>query len=875
MTPGAGPNRTTAATDRAGTMDDVLREFLTETAESLDVLDGELVKLEQGPNDPELIGNIFRLLHTIKGTCGFLGLPRLESVAHAGENILGKLRDGELDVTPGAIGLVLEALDCIKSILSALEATEVEPPGEDSDLIARLEALTEGASTPPENAEVTAEAFMAPLSVASAVGEVDAQPAGSDGAGYSAQPESSLGSHSIRVNLGLLENLMATVSELVLLRNQLQQVLRLREESDFAAALHRLDHITSALQDGVMRTRMQPIANAWSKLPRLVRELSRELGKKIELKMVGGETELDRQILEIVKDPLTHMVRNAADHGLESLEERVKVGKPEFGTIKLAAHQEGGHIAIIVSDDGRGLSIERIKEKAATNRLHSNAELSNMSDQQVMQLIFNAGLSTAEKITSISGRGVGMDVVKSNIEKIGGSIDINSTLGKGATFTVKIPLTMAIISALIVEVRGERFAIPQIGVSELVHASPKSEHKVEFINGVPLLRLRNRLLPLVSLADLLKLEGGRGSAGEILEDSLIVVAQVGIASLGIIVDRVYDTEEIVVKPLARILRDIRVFSGNTILGDGHIVMILDLNGIANAASDFAAVGEDFREIDRPGRERDARTQLLVFKAGGNAHKAVPLSLVRRLEEIDAKTIEYSESGSFVQYRGQLMPLVPIERNQSPKKEGRCPVIVIAAEQRVMGLLVDEIVDVVDDRLKIELASARPGLIGTAIIEGRVSDVIDTGYYLEKAHPGWFASGRQGNSSLESRARILLIDDSPFFRNLLMPLLNAAGYDVTPVENADRAFNLHDSGHDFDIIVSDVELPGMSGYELAEAIRKSSRWRNVPLVALSRHRSSSERNRSQTVGFLEFAAKMDGEALLQKISEVLEEHRGAA
>jgi two-component system, chemotaxis family, sensor kinase CheA len=882
-------------------MDDVLREFLAETAESLEALDGELVRLEQDPNDPELLGNIFRLVHTIKGTCGFLNLPRLESVAHAGENVLGKFRDGELPVTPGAVNLTLEALDCIKGILLALETTKREPPGEDSDLIARLNAMAEGRrAVKTESLGAIANAVSMPEGIVAAkiatIANADlladeGNDAGMPDPAFSpkadagriasaeqpdrARADSQIAMNSIRVNVELLENLMTMVGELVLTRNQLLQILRAQKETDFTGALHRLNHITSELQEGVMRTRMQPIANAWAKLPRLVRDLSRELDKRIELELAGAETELDRQILETVKDPLTHMVRNSADHGLESPEERAKAGKPEVGTIRLAAHQEGGHIVIAVSDDGRGLALDRIKAKAAANGLHSKAELANMSDQQIMRLIFNAGLSTAERITSVSGRGVGMDVVNTNIEKIGGSIDIKSTFGKGTTFTVKIPLTLAIVSALIVETCGERFAIPQIGVSELVRTSAKSGHKIEFIDGAPILRLRNRLLPLVSLASTLKLDGGTASAGKPTEDAYIVVAQIGIASLGIIVDKVFDTEEIVVKPAAPTLRDIQVYSGTTILGDGSVVMILDLGGVARAASDLVDIDEDIREAGRRVHPRDDRAALLVFKAGGNVPKVVPLSLVARLEEVEPGVIEYSSGRPVVQYRGQLIPLVTVEIGQLLKVKGRQSVIVFTERQRSMGLMVDEIVDIVDDRLDVELAAARPGLLGSAVVCGHASEVIDAGYYLEKAYPEWFANAWLGDPARHARRRVLLIDDSPFFRNLLTPLLSMAGYDVTPVESADRALNLHDAGEIFDVIVSDVALPGVSGFELAETIRKSPRWRDIPLVALSSRGSPKELRRSRAAGFTEYVPKMDRNALLQKISETLGLERGAA
>lgn len=1014
-------------------MDDLLKEFLTETAESLEVLDGELVKLEQDPNDPELLGNIFRLVHTIKGTCGFLGLPRLESVAHAGENILGKFRDGELPVTPDAVSLILESLDCIKGLLGALEATESEPAGDDSDLIARLNAMADGRASPAlAKADAKAEAkteeakkpaekqaaaaakdeepasdanmpsggslfeqigglgvldavvevffqrmngdefikdFLkgtdldrlqggqrshlckllggpdcsdAPKNIfrylgshgfgeanhdlvighfrqalealevhprvaarvltmmsadrhASAQAEEDehepvavhetadvarARKASSETEGVERQPErvrgeSQVAANSIRVNVDLLENLMTMVSELVLTRNQLLQILRAQKETDFAAPLQRLNHVTSELQEGVMRTRMQPIGNAWAKLPRLVRDLSRELGKKIELDMVGAETELDRQVLEIIKDPLTHMVRNSADHGLETPKERERATKPETGTIRLEAYHEGGHIVIAISDDGRGLSIERIKAKAISNNLHSEAELEGMTDQQIMQLVFKAGFSTAEKVTSVSGRGVGMDVVKTNIEKIGGSIEIKSVPNKGTVFTIKIPLTLAIVSALIVEATGERFAIPQISVSELVRASAKSEHKIEVINGAPVLRLRNRLLPLVSLGGLMRLETAEETSAKLNQDTFIVVTQVGAANLGIIVDKVFDTEEIVVKPVAPILRDIQIFSGNTILGDGSVVMILDPNGIASTSSDLIATEDEIREAERRDHVRDDRMALLVFRAGDGTPKAVPLSLVARLEEVEVDTIEVSNGQPVVQYRGQLMPLIRVSEHQGLKEKGRQPVIVFSDRHRSMGLVVDEIIDIIDDRLKVELTGARPGLLGSAVVGGQATEVIDTGFYLTKAYTDWFANVRQSDSDRDKPRRVLLVDDSPFFRNLLTPLLSVAGYDVTSVDSADRALNLYDAGENFDIIISDIEMPGMNGFEFAEAIKNSSRWQGVPIVALSSYTSPKELDRGREVGFTDYVPKFDRDALLETISNTLEHYPGAA
>ena len=677
--------------------------------------------------------------------------------------------------------------------------------------------------------------------------------------------ESAVAAQTIRVNVELLENLMTLVSELVLTRNQLLQMVRGKDDSEFATPLQRLSHITTDLQEGVMKTRMQPIGNAWAKLPRIVRDLSVEMSKKIDLQMFGAETELDRQVLELIKDPLTHMVRNSADHGLEPTEERRRIGKPEVGKIMLNAYHEGGHIIIEITDDGRGLNIARIRQKALQNGLATDAELADLTDQQAAQFIFRAGFSTAEKVTSVSGRGVGMDVVRTNIEKIGGTVELKTQEGKGTSFVIKIPLTLAIVSALIVECAGERFAIPQISVLELVRTTATSEHGIEVINNAPVLRLRDRLLPLVSLRTLLKL----GSGDEQRTETFIVVTQVGNYTFGIIVDRVFDTEEIVVKPVAPILRHINMFSGNTILGDGSVIMILDPNGIAGGTGEMAGPTPTNQEATTT-RETRAEDQqsLLVFRAGSDDLKAVPLALVARLEEIDVNEIERSHGKPVVQYRGKLMPLVLVSPDFKMKDEGQQPVLVFADKEHTMGLVVDEIVDIVEEQLKIQLAVDQPGLIGTAVISGKATDVIDAGYYLIQAWGDWFGSPEKEFESSNETHRVLLVDDSPFFRNLLTPLLSVAGYDVTSVESADKALQLRDSGTLFDAIISDIEMPGMNGFDFAQAIRSEGGWASVPLFALSSHATDKDFERGRAVGFTDYVAKFDREALLQTLAQTL-------
>jgi two-component system chemotaxis sensor kinase CheA len=795
---------------------------LTETAESLEVVDSELVRFEANPNDRKTLDNIFRLVHTIKGTCGFLGLGRLEAVAHAGETLLGRFRDGKLDVTPVAVTLVLHSIDRIKVILAGLESTGNEPDGNDHDLIAQLEAMAEGhevnlsavqavevpvrpiasevepaelnipalgagapaadeaksatglqtgdidpatgrALRPGEVSEADLEAaFLAadgpdwmddpspepvaeaapapakaaepappPAAAPAPVAQKPAAPAPEPLAGLGGEDAQGIATtQSIRVSVDVLEGLMTLVSEMVLTRNQLLQISRNREDSAFATPLQRLSTLTGELQDSVMKTRMQPIGAAWKKLPRLVRDLSYELGKKIDLVMDGEGTELDRQVLELIRDPLTHMVRNSADHGLEPTEERVQLGKPANGTIKLSAFHEGGYIVIRIADNGRGLNTGRIREKIIEKGLASRGEVDGLTDQQVHRFIFAPGFSTAAKVTNLSGRGVGMDVVRTNIEQIGGQIDLISTPGQGTTFTIKIPLTLAIVSALIVGAGGQKFAVPQTSVMELVRTGSNTEHKIERINDSLVLRLREKLLPLVQLGPTLQLEAAQDE-----DPTFVMVIQVGERRYGLVVNDVLDTEEIVVKPLATILRDVNVFSGATILGDGSVVLILDPNAMAERAGNMleekqAEDGEEtFTEAE------SEKVAMLLFRAGAGAPKAVELEHITRLEHVPASQIEIMEGRAALQYRGKLMPILTVNGDlsaltayQHQDAEHIQPLLVFTGDGYAMGLAVDEIIDVVEDRLQIELSSDRPGMRGTAVVSGKACEILDVDNY---------------------------------------------------------------------------------------------------------------------------------------------------
>jgi two-component system chemotaxis sensor kinase CheA len=863
-------------------MDDLLREFLIETNESLDTLDVELVRFEQEPNDAAILGNIFRLVHTIKGTCGFLGLPRLEALAHASETLMGRFRDGA-PVTGEAVTLVLFAIDRIKDILTALEKQEREPEGLDADLIQALEQMANGAGEkrksdanpttqelgrPLRPGEVSLDelerAFretpgpVPPLPVPATAPVPQPKPAADAEDDAS---ESKIANTSIRVSVDTLESLMTMVSELVLTRNQLLDLVRRHDDSEFKVPLQRLSNVTAELQDGVMRTRMQPIGNAWQKLPRIVRDLSAELDKDIELELHGADTELDRQVLERIKDPLTHMVRNSADHGLETRKQRITAGKPEKGTIRLSAYHEGGYIIICIADDGRGLNTERIRAKALANGLATEAELDKMSEAQIHKFIFTPGFSTAAEVTSVSGRGVGMDVVRNNLDQIGGSIDVCSVQGQGLSFTIKIPLTLAIISALIVESGGERFAIPQLSVVELVRVHAKSEHRIERIKDAAVLRLRNKLLPLVRLSSLLKLDGDAA----IPDKGFIVVTSVGAQTFGIVVESLFHTEEIVVKPMASKLRHIGMFCGNTILGDGSVIMIVDPNGVSQAVGSSVTSTLTHGGAEAEGLAAAAdKMSFLVFRAGAPEPKAVPLALVTRLEEIDCKKIELSNGRYMVQYRGQLMPLMRVNDECAVKREGAQPLLVFSDGGRSMGLVVDEIVDIVEDTFDIQVGSDRPGVLGSAVIRGQATEVLDAGHFLEQAFEDWFR--RKDLRAPDVGRSLLLVDDSDFFRNMLSPLLKTAGYTVTAVAGAKEALTLLKEGRRFDVLVTDVDMPGMDGFALAEAVRTETRFGDIPMIALSSSGSAESIERGRKVGFHDYVAKFDRQSLIAALKE---------
>ena len=728
---------------------EIVKEFLVESTENLDALDQAFVALERNPGDSENLGGIFRTIHTIKGTSGFLGYGTLESVAHAGENLLSKLRDGALSFDSVIADALLRVVDVTRGMLESIERGGSDADGDYSDLIAELEALADGERAAHAAAPVTASA---PGPVAASVAPVErpAEPelsavasptadepladdrrtgddrrAGQERRGTDAAP--ALAESSLRVDVTVLDRLMNLVGELVLARNQILQFTATQTDTGFIGASQRLNLVTSELQEGVMKTRMQPIGNLWTKFPRIIRDLSAQCGREVRLEMEGKDTELDKTIIEAIKDPLTHIVRNSVDHGIESPADRIARGKSPQGHLMLRAFHEGGQINIEIADDGAGIDADRVRQKAVSRGIMTAEQAARLNDHEAIKLVFLPGFSTAEKVSKISGRGVGMDVVRTNIERIGGTVDIQSRIGQGTTLRIKIPLTLAIIPALIVNAGRERFAIPQAALVELVRLeAAQAKERLEHVGGATFYRLRGNLLPVITLHRELRVEGGN-------RDGVvsIVVLNADGRQFGLIVDAISDTEEIVVKPLGKQLKRVHVFAGATIMGDGRVALILDVVGLAQQARVITAMRD--RSLSGTGgqeSELEAKrdgSALLLFQVGEHGRMAVPLANVARLEEFRSSSIEHSGERRVVQYRGDILPLISLARMFNQREtvgQELMQVVVCSADGRSAGLVVDRIVDIVNEPITAKHASARPGVVATAVVQQFVTDLLD-------------------------------------------------------------------------------------------------------------------------------------------------------
>jgi two-component system, chemotaxis family, sensor kinase CheA len=706
-------------------LDEIVAEFLVESIESLDRLDRDLLALEREPGSREVLASIFRTVHTIKGTCGFLGFGRLERVAHAAESLLAGLRDGSRSMTPEIAEVLLRTGDALRAMLDRIGASGAESEDAHDDLVRDLSRLRAGSAEQPAATAVPA----APAATRS-------------------ERRGSLADTTIRVDVGLLDRLMTLVGELVLARNHLVQLADGSPDPVLASASQGVDRITAELQDGVMKTRLQPIRTAWAAFPRVVRDLAVALGKQARLETDGEDTELDRSIIEAIKDPLAHLVRNAIDHGIESPQERTAAGKPEEGVVLVRAYHEGGQVTIEVTDDGRGIDTTAIRTKAVEHGVIPADQASRLSERQVIDLLFIPGFSTADHVTTLSGRGVGMDVVRTNIERVGGSIDVTGERGRGTTLKIRIPLTLAIVPALIVTCDGQRFAIPQANVVELVAVGADD---LATVHDATVYRLRDRLVPVVSLADEF------GSADGARRTGYLVVVRADDRHFGMLVDGLRDSVEIVVKPLGRHLGGLDVFAGATILGDGCVAAIVDVVGLAHRAG-ITDADLGHRDVGSAAAVPSADTScLLVFSDPSGARMAVPLDAIDRLEAFPQTSVERSGADDVVRYGDVILPLARldellVDRRREPRYRSEempddLQVLVHRDGETLLGVVVGRIIDVVDGPLELQPAT-RAGVRGTMIVDGRVTEILDLPALLEgrNAHRGTTLGASAGAAS---------------------------------------------------------------------------------------------------------------------------------
>ncbi|GAV20533.1 two-component system, chemotaxis family, sensor kinase CheA [Mariprofundus micogutta] len=941
--------------------EELLAEFLTESNENLSSIEEELLKLEADPGNAETLGAIFRVIHTVKGNCGFLGLQGLEKVAHAGENLLGKIRSKGYHVDGDMVSLLLENSDAIKTLIAGLEENGVEPVLDFSDLCVRLSAaerlidLDGAASSEQQEAASDQLDSVAAEDVSDALAWLEGLSENAQallaGAGFStpesvldagfeqlrnidglkpaealkilglaksrkiskektAEPESIVevqetvelqeqaesepeppqpvpeksepeevtapvavqreqekpvkatrkpsAESSIRVDVALLDELMNQVGELVLSRNRLLRLVGQSEQSDLVRTCRNISQTTTLLQEKLLHTRMQPISTLWSTVPRLLRDIGKQLGKKINVKMDGQETELDRTILAAMKDPMTHIIRNSCDHGIELPALRQQKGKSEEGTISLSARQESGFIMIDIHDDGGGIPADKIRNKAVSMHVITEEQASKMSDKAALQLIFHAGLSTAEQVSNLSGRGVGMDVVRSEIEGVGGTVEIDSELGSGTTLHIRIPLTLAIIPALIVSSSEQHFAIPQMMVQELISIVPASDDW-EYVAGRSFYRLRGRLLPIQFLSDALGLQASDG------EKCTVVVINVGEHQFGIGVDGILGAEEIVVKPLGLHFQHLDLYGGCSILGDGMVVPILDCVGLTKElrqGHDAEIIKADREDVTAAASE-DSQ-YILVFSLGDKWY-AIPMALVERIEEILPDSIEASGRREVLQYRDQVIPVLRLAEllDVEPIEQGEIePCLIIADQGRRLCIQVDEIVDIVQQKLEIHLDSSEDCFLGTAVIDGRSTEVIDIFEVIKKAIPNWFNSS---GDRRKRQQRILYVEDAIFYRNLVLPALEGLGCEILLARNGLEAQEIL-SHHKPDLILTDLEMPEVNGFELAEWVRTQPAIASLPVVSLSSLEPSDIGARSEL--FQACVKKFEREVLLDELTRLL-------
>lgn len=895
---------------------ELLAEFVVEANEHLADVENQFLSIEEsGENiNVDLVNEVFRAIHSIKGAAGFLGMTKLNDIAHSLENLLNMMRNLELIPNSEIIDVMLRSADKIKGMINDIRnSNEVDV----SEFVAALEHIAKegkaaaGAGEKPET-EPTAvspvqEAPPAPLEEASdespptesakaktepVTAPVAANPEPTPRAAKKepknttavAPPEA-----NIRVPVGVLDKLMNLAGELVLSRNQLMQAIASNEHAALDAIATRLDQVTSEVQESIMQTRMQHIGNVFGRFPRVVRDLSGKLGKQCDLEIEGKEVEVDKTIIEAIGDPMTHLVRNSIDHGIELPEDRVKAGKPAKGTMHLRAYYQAGKVRIEIEDDGAGIDPRRLKEKALAKGIISPEQAEQMSERELVRLIFHPGFSLAKQVTDVSGRGVGMDVVRTNIAKLGGTIDIESEVGVGTNIVITLPLTLAIIPSLIIQSGDARYAIPQVNIAELVRVRPQEmKTRLGRVKNAEVLRLRGNLLPLVPLKKALGIE--KPNAGAAKEPvaaqetdadqgtteekeayaTNIIVVETGQQQFGLVVDSLHDSEEIVVKPLGQHLQTCSCLSGATILGDGHVALILDVPGIATHVDIRSS--EDLNKSKETDEQLDSeeRQTVLLFSNHPDEHFAVSMGVISRIESIRSEQLDSVGGQELLQHRNSTLPLLRLENciQAKPAEPSRnVYVVVFEVGGREVGLIAQHLDDIREVPTDVDTTTfGERGVIGSLVIDKKTTRLVDVFELAEILHPDWFQAQSISSQDEEGHPPIILLaEDSTFFRKQVKEMIASKGYEVIDCEDGLLAWEtLISRDHEFDLVITDIEMPNMNGFQLCQRIKDSVEWQHLPVIALTSLGGSSDIEHGIEVGIDDYQIKMDRDKLLSAL-----------
>lgn len=894
--------------------DELLGEFVVESNEHLADVENQFLAIEEmGENvDVDLVNNVFRAIHSIKGAAGFLGMTKVNDLAHSLENVLNMMRNLELTPTSAIVDVMLKSADRLQGLIDDIHNSN---DADVSEFVSALDAIAAGeklappaaaaadgpaetsagatvvvmddspveqaAAREPADEEPAADEAPAPVEVAAAPTPAPAAEKETPPAADKERKAPAAVDTSIRVSVGLLDKLMNLAGELVLSRNQLMQVVGAESHGGMEGIAARLDQVTSELQESIMQTRMQQIGTVFGKFPRIVRDLGAKLNKDCELNIEGKEVEVDKTIVEAIGDPLTHLIRNSMDHGVETPQVRTAAGKPAQGTLNLRAFYQAGKVRIEIEDDGAGIDPSKLKEKAVAKGAITPEQAEQMSEREAVRLIFHPGFSTAAEVTDVSGRGVGMDVVRTNIAKLGGTVDVESVVGQGTNIIITLPLTLAIIPSLIVQVRNDRFAIPQVNIAELVRVRPQElDERLGRVKDAEVLRLRGALLPLVRLDDALGMEPIERV--EVIDDEApatnIIVVESGRQRFGVVVDELHDSEEIVVKPLGRHIKDGSCLSGATILGDGHVALILDIAGLG--ASQEIRSCEDLRddEAAKAAAGGDDMQSVLLFTNDDREHFAVCMDVVSRIERVRADQVDSIGGQELVQYRNTTMPVIRLE-NLITAKPGATPeqlyLIVYEAGGKEVGLVAPNLEDIRDVPVDFDTITFRePGVMGSLVIGEHPTRLVDLFQLAEIAHPDWFEAQQVETVDDGLPPYILLAEDSSFFRKQVAALFVDKGYRVHESEDGLEAWQALESGeHDFDLIVTDIEMPNMNGFELCRNVKQSAAHSHLPVIALTSLAGAADVQHGLEVGIDDYQIKMDRERLLNAVHNFAGQHAG--